>query len=338
MRGFRTTIIGSALIVLGALGSSCEGRAAPATAATAVKCTKTTSPHGRSVQRFVDSLRPGQVGCLLPGTYSGDVSIRRGGTRGKPIVLTSATSREARVQGTFWVDADDVVVKRLRLDGSTTGGAPSPQINGNRVVFRNNDVSNGHTAICFIVGGDFAKFGFAESTVIAGNRIHDCGRLPRTGHDHGIYLEGSRGARVVGNVIYGNADWGIQFYPEADDSYVAHNVIDGNGGGVIIAGESAGGEYDQGHSSDHNRVELNVIANSSADQNIAAFWGGPVGVGNVVRRNCVWNGADGNIGNRVGLVISRTVVADPRFVNRKTLDFRMRASSRCRRMGAGPLH
>src|SRR5438093_12969345 len=186
--------------------------------------------------------------------------MQRGGTRGKPIVLTSATSREARVQGAFWVDANDVVVTRLRLDGSTTSGAPSPQINGDRVAFRNNDVSNGHTAICFIVGGDFAKYGLAYATVIAGSRIHDCGRLPRTGHDHGIYLEGSRGARVVGNVIYGNADWGIQLYPEADHSYVAHNVIDGNGGGVIVAGESAGGEYDQDHASDHNRLEPNVVA------------------------------------------------------------------------------
>jgi Right handed beta helix region len=336
MRGLRKPIIGAALIVLATLGASCDGRAAPATASTAVRCTKTISPQGRSVQRLVDSLRPGQVGCLLPGTYSGDVSIHRGGRRGKPIVLTSATSREARVRGTFWVDANDVVVTRLRLDGSTTGGNPSPQINGDRVVFRNNNVSNGHTAICFIVGGDFAKYGLAEGTVIAGNRIHDCGRLPRTGHDHGIYLEGSRGARVVGNMIYGNADWGIQFYPEADHSYVAHNVIDGNGGGIIVAGESAGGEYNQAHASDHNRVELNVIANSSADQNIAVFWGGPVGVGNVVRRNCVWNGNDGNVGDSTGLAISGTIVANPRFVNRNAQDFRMLASSRCRRMGAGP--
>jgi parallel beta-helix repeat protein len=273
---------------------------------------------------------------LRPGTYSGDVSIDRGGTRGKPIVVTSANSQEARVQGVFWVDADNVVVTRLRLDGSTTGGQPSPQINGDRVTFRDNNVSNAHTGICFIVGGDFASYGYAERTVIVGNRIHDCGRLPRTGHDHGIYLEGSRGARVTGNLIFGNADWGVHMYPEADGTYVAHNIIEGNGGGVIVAGEGAGGEYDRDHSSDHNRVELNVIANSSADPNIAVFWGGPVGVGNVARRNCVWNGVDGNVGDHEGLDLSGTIVANPRFVNRLARDFRMRAGSRCRRMGAGP--
>jgi parallel beta-helix repeat protein len=336
MRRLRTTIFGgAAVITLGVLGAcAAAGGAAHATSA---KCTKTVSPQGRqTVQRLVDSLRPGQIGCLRRGTYTGDVSIHRGGTRGRPIALTSAGSREARVRGTFWVDADNVVVSRLRLDGSTTGGQPSPQVNGSRVVFIDNDVSNAHTAICFILGGDFAQFGFAERTVIAGNRIHDCGRLPRTGHDHGIYVEGSRGARIAGNLIYGNADWGVHLYPEADGTYVAHNVIDGNGGGVIFASEGAGGEYEKDHSSDHNRIELNVITNSSADHNIAVFWGGPVGVGNVASRNCVWNGRNGNVGDHPGLRVSGTVVADPLFVSRPARDFRMSSSSRCRRMGAGP--
>jgi len=289
------------------------------------------------VQRLVDALRPGEVGCLFPGTYSGSVSIHRGGRPGKPIVLTSA-SRRARVQGTFWVadDADNVVVTRLRLDGSTTGGQPSPQINGDRVVFRDNDVSNDHTGICFIVGGDFADYGLAYGTVIASNRIHDCGRLPRTNHDHGIYVEGSRGARIVRNVIYDNADWGVHLYPEADRTYVAHNIIDGNGGGIIVAGEKAGEEYTQAHSSDHNLIELNVITNSSTAHNLETWWGGPVGVENQARRNCVWNGRGGNVGDHEGLTISGTVVAEPGYVNRRAGKYRLRANSACRRLGAGP--
>jgi parallel beta-helix repeat protein len=325
------------------------GGASPKTASAAPKCAKAASLRGRdsssgslvhpfrTVQRLVDALRPGEVGCLFPGTYSESVSIHRGGKPGRPIVLTSA-SRRARIRGPFWVanDANDVVITRLRLDGSTTGGQPSPQINGDRVVFRDNDVSNDHTAICFAVGGDFAGYGFAYGTVIASNRIHDCGRLPRTGHDHGIYLEGSRGAHVVGNVIYGNADWGVHLYPEADGTYVAHNVIDGNGGGIIVAGESAGGEYSEPHSSDHNLIELNVITNSVADHNIESWWGGPVGFGNRARRNCVWQGRAGNLGAHLGLAITGTLVADPGFVNRRAGDYRLRASSRCRRLGAGP--
>ena len=293
--------------------------------------------HSGTVQRLVDALRPGEVGCLFPGTYSGRVSIHRGGKPGKPIVLTSA-SRRAHVRGAFWVadDANDVVVTRLRLDGSTTGGQPSPQINGDRVVFRDNDVSNNHTGICFAVGGGFADYGLAHRTVIDSNRIHDCGRLPRTNHDHGIYLEGSRGARVVGNLIYRNADWGVHLYPDADGTYVGHNVIDGNGGGLIVAGDS--GEADQPLSSDNNLIELNVITNSTAVHNIQAWWGATVGIGNLARRNCLWNGRAGNVGDRDGLRITGSVVADPGFVNRRAANFRMRTISRCRRLDAGPRH
>jgi parallel beta-helix repeat protein len=238
----------------------------------------------------------------------------------------------------FWVadSANDVVVSRLRLDGSTTGGRPSPQINGDRVVFRGNDVSNDHTAICFAVGGAFDDYGVAYTTTIAANRIHDCGRLPRTGHDHGIYLEGSRHARVVGNVIYRNADWGVHLYPEADDTYVAHNVIDDNGGGVIVAGERAGGEYSEAHSSDDNVIALNVITNSVARHNLEAWWGGPVGTGNVARLNCLWNGKAGNVGDHEGLVVSGTLIANPGFANRRVGNYRLRAGSRCRKVGAGP--
>jgi parallel beta-helix repeat protein len=355
MRSARTILIAvaAALITASSLATpgAVAGSASRETSSALRTCAKAAAVSGRdtssgsvahpfrTVQRLVDALRPGQVGCLFPGTYSGGVSIHRGGRPGKPIVLTSAT-RRALVRGAFWVadDANDVVVTRLRLDGSTTGGQPSPQINGDRVVFRDNDVSNGHTGICFAVGGAFGEYGFANQTVIASNRIHDCGRLPRTNHDHGIYLEGSRGARVVGNLIYRNADWGVHLYPEADRTYVAHNVIDGNGGGIIVAGDGESGEDERPHSSDHNLIELNVITNSNALRNIEAWWGGPVGVGNVARQNCVWNGRAGNIGDRSGLAVTRTVVADPRFVNRGAGNFRMLASSRCRRLGAGPRH
>jgi parallel beta-helix repeat protein len=348
MKNSRTVLLAAAAMVL-AVGPSGARGASDATPAIPKRCVKVASVSGRdsssgsaahpfrTVQRLADALRPGDVGCLLPGTYAGNVSIHRGGRPGKPITLTSS-GRRARVRGLFWVadDANDVVVSRLLLDGSTTGRRPSPQINGDRVVFRDNDISNDHTAICLAVGSAFEDYGFAYGTVIASNRIHDCGRFPRTNHDHGIYLEGSRRARVVGNLIYRNADWGVHLYPEADATYVAHNVIDGNGRGIVVAGEAADDEYSEGHSSDNNLIELNVITNSIAGHNLETYWGGPVGAGNVARRNCVWNGKAGNVGDHDGLALSGTVVANPGYVNRRAGNYRLGANSRCRRLGAGP--
>ncbi len=43
-------------------------------------------------------------------------------------------------------------------------------------------MTNYHTAICFsVVDG-------ANGTVIENNNIHDCGTLPVTNNDHGIYV------------------------------------------------------------------------------------------------------------------------------------------------------
>ena len=75
------------------------------------------------------------------------------------------------------------------------------------------------------------SYGRARGTVIERNRIHNCGQLPPTNHHHGIYVEASDGARITDNWIYDNADRGVQLFPDAQGTYIARNVIDGNGQG-----------------------------------------------------------------------------------------------------------
>lgn len=138
--------------------------------------------------------------------------------------------------------------------------------------------------------GSLIGFGEAAGTVIRANLLHDCGSPLNGVHDHAVYVENSDGASIVDNVIWNSAAWGIQFYPYARGSLVAHNVIDGNAGGLVFASEAGGGEYDQDYASSDNTVEHNVISNSTQTYNIEASWDGPVGTGNVARGNCVWNG------------------------------------------------
>jgi len=231
--------------------------------------------------------------------------------------------------------ANDVVFENLVLNGRNAGRTPSPQVNGDRISFSGNEVTNDNSAICFALGGSFEDYGRARDVVVERNRIHNCGRLPADGHDHGIYVEGADNTRIVDNVFYANADWGIHLYPDANGSYIAHNVIDGNGAGLIFAGEAAGGEYTQPYASDNNLVELNIITNSTAGYNVESWWGGPVGVGNLARRNCVWHGRLGNIDtSEGGFTASETIVADPLYVNRSAFDFRLQPGSPC--AGLGP--
>ena len=80
----------------------------------------------------------------------------------------------------------------------------------------------------------------------------------------------------------------MQLFPDAQFTYVARNVIDGNGQGVIFSRESSG-----------NEIEHNVISNSVLRWNIEQYE--LTGSLNVARRNCVWStrtdqyGRDGGV-------------------------------------------
>lgn len=309
---------------------------APPPAEETTACTKYAAPGGsdsaagtlaapfRTAQTLVARLAAGETGCLLPGTYTENVTFRTGGAVGAPITLRSAGER-ATIVGRVWIadSANDVVVSGLRLDGRTAG-PPSPTINGDRVTFRDNEVTNANTNICFVLGDGEGSYGIAVSPRIERNRIHNCGLLPATNHHHGIYVEASRGAIITGNVIYDNADRGIQLYPDAQNSVITGNILDGNGSGIIFSG-------DFGIASNGNDVRGNVITNSVLRYNVEAWYpaGNPIGTGNLFSSNCVWNGAKGNLDGQPGYSASGTVVADPLYVDRAAKNFTLRAGSPC---------
>ncbi|MDX6491613.1 MAG: hypothetical protein QOD43_1858, partial [Gaiellaceae bacterium] len=139
----------------------------------AVVCTRSVSPSGikpyRSVQALVDSLRPGQTGCLKPGLYRQNVVFRRGGSGdARRITLSGALGGRAVLLGTVEVvrGANFVTISNLSLNGRVVPGIPSPQVNGNDVTLRNLDITNEHTGICIVVGGAAGTFGTAWHTKI----------------------------------------------------------------------------------------------------------------------------------------------------------------------------
>jgi hypothetical protein len=317
-------------------------------AAPAGACDRVASPNGsddapgneeapfRTAQRLADSLGPGLTGCLRQGVYEQDVKMARGGTPAARAVLRAYPGERAALVGRLWIasGADNVTVAALELDGRNARGLPSPTVNGNGAVFAGNDVTNGHTAICFNVGHPSygrAGAGFViDGTTISGNRIHDCGRLPPTNYDHGVYVVHATGTEIAENVIYDNADRGIQLYPDAQRTTVRRNVIDGNGEGLLFAGAG-------GIASNDTLVEGNVISNSRVRYNVESYYepGTPPGERNVVTGNCLFgssrNPAGGGVQeNQVGFVAAGNVVADPAFVDRENGDFRLGPDSGCR--------
>ena len=289
----------------------------------------------RTVGRLARSLRPGQTGCLARGTYREDVTLRRGGLPGVPLTLRSRPGHAARILGHVVVarTADHVVLRQLWFDGAGAHGLPSPIVTATGVVIQENDIVN-RRGICLVLGS--TTFGRAIDTLVERNRIHHCGRLPATNHDHGIYVEASDRAIITGNWIHHNADRGIQLYPDAQDTRIVGNVIHRNGQGVIFSGEG-------GLASSGTVVEGNVISGSLLRANVESFWppGNPVGGGNVVRGNCLfgaaWYARSGGVQSpQTGFQLAANLVANPRFVRPRRGDLRLKPGSRCHSLFGGP--
>lgn len=333
-------LIASALTLLGSATLASSAQA----------CTKVASPGGadsaagtagapyRTAARLAGSLSAGQTGCLRAGTYTSDdeVVIDRPG-----VTLTSYPGERARLVTRLWVSSSGAgsTVSNLDLDGTNSRDLPSPTINASGVTFRNNDVTNNHTAICFSVGGDWGR---GDNALIENNRIHHCGLMPAKNHDHGIYIEASSGSTIRGNWIFDNADRGIQLYPDADNTTITGNVIDGNGQGIIFSG--AGGRVSTG-----NTVTRNVIANSKIRHNVESHYdpGEAIGTGNTVTQNCIkgatgWYGGQGSgmgvAEPQVGFTAFDNLGEAPVYRNRGARDFTLAPGSACAKLVDGALN
>lgn len=330
IRGIRTAGVGllAACSIFAASAASCNDLSHGADVEPAGVCDKTVRPvaqtarrhrHRGVVRRLVDSLRSGQTGCLRGGVYVEDVTVSR-----SRIGLRAYPGEHARLVGRLWFPrtVHDDVFSYLTLDGRNTAELPSPSVNGNAIRFVGDEITNENTNICFVLG---SSYGRAHGAVIERSRIHNCGHLPSRNTEHGIYVEDADRTRIVGNLIYDNADRGIQLYPNAQHTLIERNVIDGNGEGVSFSGDS-------GVASNNNLVQYNVISNSRIRANVESWYprGNLVGVGNLVRDNCLFRGHQGTVISVAGgFTVASNVISDPLYADVAAGDFHVGQGSLC---------
>jgi hypothetical protein len=292
----------------------------------------------RTIRRLLTALRPGQVGCLLGGTFVENVSIERGGLRSARLTLRSAPGTRALIRGYVIVrdPANYVTVSHLDVDGHN-GPPITIHVYGDDAVLDDLDVTNRNkvntnfTGSCVLLGG----YGLpAFRSIVQRSRIHNCGS---NDHDHGIYAEFPRNAVIRDSYIYDSPGYGISMYPDAQGTLIIRNVIDGNRrGNITFSGEKAGQEYANDYASSRNTVTRNLITNAGSRYNIESFFPSLRPIGNSVSFNCVWNAPWGNFGYTSGYARSNNLEVDPQYVDQSRNDFRLKSGSPCRGMGPQP--
>ena len=320
---FTGTLVGLAL----AAASS-----APAQAATS--CDRVASPSGSdsgagtlespylTASKLAGSLAPGETGCFRAGTYSfGTLTLTTA-----QVTLAPYGSEAVTLAGHIKAlpAAQNSVIEGMVLDASSSpDNTMGPKIYASGFVLRDNEITNRHSEICVIVGS-YNSEPAPVGVVIERNRIHDCGALPATNLDHGIYIAEARSTIVHDNWIYDNADRGIQQYPDVKGSVITGNVIASNGQGVNFSGAGSLVTTDA-------TVAGNIVVDSKIGDNAYSGGSGPNGTNNLFRDNCVHSlsGGSGIESSPRSFTASNNLVANPDFVAAAADDYRLEASSAC---------
>jgi hypothetical protein len=309
-------------------------------------CTRYASPTGsdanrgtkrypfKTAQRLADSLRAGETGCLRGGVYEapGDdvvLNIERGGTPEHRLRIRSYPGERARLRGIVWIQngADHVVLSHLSVKGPAN--TISVKVYADDVIIVRNNFTNGRLGkSCLMLGGS-ASDDVSHRPVVRRNLFHDCGSPEDDNLGHGIYAQNVVGGQITRNIFWSIQAYALQFYPNAQRTRFAHNIVDGGPpsvrGGVVFGG-------DEEYASNGNIVARNVIA-YAATYNVDSTWDNVVGRDNLVRTNCLWGGREGNISrSEGGFVATGNAIARPIFANRAARDYRLKPGSRCERI------
>jgi hypothetical protein len=307
--------------------------ALPASALAADRCDRVASPGSDTAERLLDSLLPGETGCLHGGTYGSSrdnvLYPRRGGEPGAPLTLRSYPGERARLVGIIDIrhGADYITLSGLDIEGTGEDGANTIKIYSRGVVLEGSDITNAWRGRSCLILGNNEGGGQAVAPIVRANTFHECGNPENGNQDHGVYAANVLDGEIVDNLFYNSAAYTIQLYPNAQRTRFAHNVVDGSGpsvrGGIVFGGD---GRF----ASDDNVVERNVIVNA-ATAAITSYWEGPVGTGNLARGNCVWGSRDDDISREWGFTAVANRVAKPLFASRGARDYRLARGSQCLR-------
>jgi arylsulfatase A-like enzyme len=324
-------------LLLGNIGlSSSSGQAGPSTCDLVASVLGNNVNPGtltqpvRTVQRLVDMLGPGQTGCLrgTPGRtpFIENVSFankNQSGSEADRITLMSYPGEIAKIKGAITVSesANFITFSHLVLEARNPNPTASVRVDGDSIVFADNNVSGADLVSCFRLGATATTPAF--QTTITRNRIHNC--------VDGIQGSGTTDLLVEHNLIYDNSGWGAKLQPNVKSTGITHNIFDGNDGGLLLGGD--GVTQSTGAIIDHD-----VFSNSSPSSwNVSASWqigSTPAPYSSFLWRSCSYDPArpsTAGINNAAGgfMHVSPIINQDPQYSDRASKDFHLASSSPC---------
>lgn len=264
---------------------------------------------------------PGTTVRVIPGIYAGGFTTMANGRASNPIHYVSQPSWAARI-----VPAEDsphdmawenrgahVVIDGFDVDGSEyRSGKPwrfGIYTAGSHSVIENNRVRHiAWNAPCGGRGGagiaGDSYYGGTDIDLVA-NIVHHVGPASCR-YIHGIYQTAP--GKVVNNLVYRIAGWGIHLWHDANHVTVANNTIFNSAGGGLLVG---GGDFvNTAGPADYIVVVNNIVF----DNNAGIFEAGRTGSHNVFRNNLSSrNEVDWRL--RTSEADPAAITVDPGFVN-----------------------
>jgi hypothetical protein len=312
------------------------------TASAATGCDRYASPSGsdRSAGTLADpvasvealdwTLKPGETGCLLAGTYGSISSTQRlahDGSAGQRITITSAPGQQARIVGLVELEGAYTTLSGLSIDGSNNlydfqrsgTSCPYPVSNGLEIdgagdIFQNNDFYQSVASL----RGNGIGIGWnspADNAIIRDNRIHDLGQCQA--FDQMIYLAHGSGVQIYDNWLWNDRHgWGVQVYPAATNAHIYDNVIDGAGSGFVVGGSSSVA----GNAIDHNIILNSTGLPAAGLSGVGVSTCCGLGAGNSFTNNVVYNNP-GGIANASGITLSGNSTAAPQLADPANHDY-----------------
>jgi type III secretion system FlhB-like substrate exporter len=285
-------------------------------ASSANGCTSVLNTGG-SLQTFVNSLKPGNIGCVRTGTYGARGTITNFasiGTSSSPVILKNYPGdTKPTILGQFRETGSYQTVSGFVFDGPTGQVTTNPEdvvvwlYGANNATFSDNEVRNG-----LYHAGIFVSL--VTNAKVLRNYVHDNGDFSdptQANYDHGIYWANGSGV-IANNIIKHNYAYGVHLYPSPDHVLVENNTITNQTGrgGIIVANGSSN----------------TVIANNILSDNLYGIKVYSLtGTNNIADTNLFWNNSGGNIVDNIGLTVTNSISGNPLFAG--TNDYHLTSGS-----------